>query len=68
MKVRELIEVLQKCNPEHDVILQRDPEGNGYGPLSGAEAAVYDEQDNEVIHKDDVEDQDDNCVVLWPVY
>lgn len=33
MKVFELIEELQKIDPETEVYLQEDPEGNGYAEL-----------------------------------
>lgn len=33
MKVKDLIEELSKMNPEHEVIMQKDSEGNGYSPL-----------------------------------
>jgi hypothetical protein len=39
MKNRELIEMLKSFDPEAEVILQKDSEGNGYSPLSG----VYDD-------------------------
>lgn len=35
MKVKELIKILQSEDPELEVMLQRDPEGNGYSPLYG---------------------------------
>ncbi len=42
MKVKELLQVLAACNPDAEVILQKDSEGNGYSPLEGAdEDAVY---------------------------
>ena len=42
IKVRELIEQLQEENPEADVILQKDSEGNGYSPLFGVNGdAIY---------------------------
>lgn len=41
MKVRELIEQLQREDPEAVVILQRDSEGNGYSPLSGTDTGNY---------------------------
>lgn len=42
MKVKELIEELSAFDPEAEVILQKDSEGNGYSPLSGADHdAVY---------------------------
>lgn len=34
MKVRELIEELQKLDQEREVILQKDAEGNGHSPLA----------------------------------
>lgn len=36
MKVKELIEELQRMNPESEVFLQKDPEGNGFESLSGS--------------------------------
>lgn len=33
MKVHELIALLQKQDPNREVILARDAEGNGYSPL-----------------------------------
>jgi len=30
MKIKELIEILSNCNPEADVLLSNDEEGNGY--------------------------------------
>jgi len=41
MKVKELINKLNKLDPESQVILQKDSEGNGYSPCYGVEAAVY---------------------------
>jgi hypothetical protein len=42
MKVKDLIECLSTLNPESDVILQKDSEGNFYSPLRGADAdCVY---------------------------
>ena len=42
MKVSELIEQLQTMDPDSEVILQKDAEGNGYSPLEGAdENCVY---------------------------
>jgi hypothetical protein len=35
MKVRELIEELKKVDPEREVIMSRDSEGNGHTPLCG---------------------------------
>ena len=42
MKVKELIEALASCDPEAEVILQKDAEGNGYSPLHAVDhEAVY---------------------------
>lgn len=42
MKVRELQAALSGCDPDADVILQKDAEGNGYSPLHAADYdAVY---------------------------
>lgn len=42
MKNRELVEMLLKGDPEAEVILQKDSEGNGYSPLAGVDlVAVY---------------------------
>lgn len=30
MKVKHLIETLRFCDPELDIVLQKDPEGNGF--------------------------------------
>jgi len=46
MNIKELKEVISKLPDDMEVILQKDPEGNGYSPLSGADPdAVYMEGD-----------------------
>jgi hypothetical protein len=35
MLVKQAIELLQSCDPDAVVIMAKDPEGNGYSPLSG---------------------------------
>ena len=48
MKVKELIEELKKEDPEKDIILQKDPEGNGYSLISGVDGyCVYRTDDYE---------------------
>jgi hypothetical protein len=45
MKVKDLIRELQLLDPEMEVILQKDGEGNGYSPLEGVdENCVYIEE------------------------
>jgi hypothetical protein len=42
MKVRELIALLSTAEPDSEVILQRDSEGNGYSPLYSVDCgSVY---------------------------
>jgi len=40
MTVKELIAELSAMNPDAVVVLQKDSEGNGYSPLSGADDAL----------------------------
>lgn len=42
MTVQELIELLQKFDPNKIVISQRDAAGNSYSPMAGAWAGAYD--------------------------
>lgn len=37
MKVKDLLEKLNTLDPEMDIIIQKDSEGNGYSPLAGAD-------------------------------
>lgn len=41
MKVRELIETLQQQNPDDEVVMAKDSEGNSYSPLHGMWAGTY---------------------------
>lgn len=40
MKVKELKKALSKLPNDMEIWLQRDPEGNGYSPLEGADSEV----------------------------
>lgn len=64
MKVKDLITELQKLDPEFDVIMQRDPEGNGYSPCAGVETTHY----ISTMWSGEVDDEDPNknAVVLYP--
>jgi len=83
MKVKELIESLKKLDPELEVILQRDPEGNGYSPLNDVdgEDVFFGQVDGGMVLSaqdlaEEIEngylDEDDGtfepCVVLFPMY
>ncbi len=41
MKVGELIEALKDIDPEREVIMSSDTEGNNYSPLSGWWDGIY---------------------------
>lgn len=48
MTVKELIALLSALDPDRIVILQRDPEGNGYAPLDGVDDnTVWQAEDSE---------------------
>ena len=79
MKVGELIEELKKFSNNTLVVMQRDPEGNGYSPMSGAEGAKYlkEGRHGEVLNQVDIDagEYDDatlkeaiDVVVVWPKY
>ena len=74
MKVKELVEILQSCDQEVEVILQKDSEGNGYSPLAGGEGAVYEAEttySGTVYSEQDLKDGYGKafqpCVVLYPI-
>lgn len=59
MKLKELLEELKKLDPNAEVLVARDPEGNGFAPLYSVD---FDEEGG---------DYDDlniagPIVVLWP--
>lgn len=41
MKVHELITYLKNFNPDAELIVQADGEGNSYSPLAGADKGFY---------------------------
>jgi len=41
MKVKQLMAQLERLDPELEVYLQEDPEGNGYRTARGSEEGVY---------------------------
>ena len=74
MKVKELIEQLQKVDPELDVLASADSEGNAFGHVDEVEPAHFTGQnwtDIEVRSKHSWEEDEDgeypgdNCVVVW---
>lgn len=53
MNIKELKEAINSLPDEMEVVLQKDPEGNGYSQLSGADPdAVYIPDEQEVFSMD----------------
>ncbi len=81
LTVKELIAQLTELDPDAVVIMQRDPEGNGYAPCSGAEGnGAWDTREREFGYASITESMmqsgftDEDivrgipAVVIWPVY
>lgn len=80
MRVSELIEKLQQCDPDDVVVLSCDDEGNRYLRLSHVTVsgkAILDKDSQEVYEIEDMtayadayndvnESTCEPCVVLWP--
>jgi len=70
MKVKELIALLQKEDPEREVILQKDAGGNGHSPLSDLWTATYvpDSTWSGEVYPDSETDEDNKkALILTPV-
>lgn len=83
MTVKELIKQLQKEDPERVIVLQRDPEGNGYSPMKDFWTGAYVEKYGEVglepqdldeeakkkgYTKDDVKENGKKALIIYPKY
>lgn len=72
VKVSELQRVLSAFDPDTEVIIQRDPEGNGYSPLEGVEHAWWVAEESEACRCEELGyfgktmDTVDACIVLFP--
>lgn len=75
MKVHELIEILSNWNPDHEVILAKDGEGNSFSPCAAYGVGQYvpdstwsGELRSEEVTKGDggCKPKEVNAVVLWP--
>ena len=79
MKVRELIDLLEeKCDPDDEVIMSSDSEGNNFSPLEDYSTS-YNYNDGEIGLKilvpidikngyteEDVMEDGVPCIILWP--
>ena len=79
MNVGELIEQLKDYNPKRLVVMSRDPEGNGYGPLAAIATAAFANREigeekltEEMIKRgyteEDVMEDGEPALVFWPAY
>lgn len=78
MKIKQLIKILQKEDPERIVILSQDEEGNYFSPLTAIETAVYDKKEHEIgleelteeLREQGYSEEDvktgTKAVILWP--
>lgn len=73
MKVKDLIATLKTVDPEFEVVMSSDGEGNNYSPLAGLSVEMYIPESTwsgQLMHPDDAEDNDteykENAVVVWP--
>jgi hypothetical protein len=81
MKVKELIELLVGINPEMEIVMSADSEGNSYSPLRvvDTDSNNYDSDEREIglrsltpdlekqgYSEEDVMENGEPVVVLWP--
>jgi len=70
MNVKQLIDELSVLNPNLEVVVAEDEEGNGFEFLGDVIISKFDKSGMETVHPDDVDewDQDEliTVVVLWP--
>jgi hypothetical protein len=82
MKVRELIELLKAEDPEREVIMSKDSEGNGFSPFADLSRQSYEatttwygeigieELTPELREQGFTEEDaiyDEKVIVLWPI-
>jgi hypothetical protein len=77
MKVKELLELLNDVDPEAEVVLSSDGEGNSFSPCADYSPQYRYEADStwngELVSAEDPDEFDEErwneavpCVVLWP--
>lgn len=82
MKIRELIAILQQHDPEREVVMSSDAEGNHYAPLVDVSTVAWDAEEREIalepadltderreagFCEDDVNEDGIPAVVLYPL-
>lgn len=71
MKVKELIEALNEVPQELEVVMSKDPEGNGFRKFSGDFSFCNFKDEDNIFHEEDILDhsipsEEMNAVILWP--
>ncbi len=59
MNVKELIQLLEECDPSAEVVLAKDEEGNGYCLLESVEEGFYNEKTEEFFTEEEFFDESD---------
>lgn len=76
MKVKELLAELTKINPELEVVMSKDAEGNNFSPCCETCFGIYEPETTwygEFDYSDPIQEAGDrpgspvNAVCLWPV-
>tara|TARA_R110000851_G_scaffold29641_2_gene81429 strand:+ start:736 stop:960 length:225 start_codon:yes stop_codon:yes gene_type:complete len=73
MKVKDLIKLLENVDPDHNIILSKDSEGNDYSPLYSFEIGRYLPESTwsgYVEFGDDMDEDSDSpidSIVLFPI-
>lgn len=68
MKIKALIEKLSQLNPEHEIIMSSDGEGNSFSPLDSFSKCQYVPERTwcgEAYFGEDCEEE--NAICLWPI-
>ena len=67
MKVKELIKELKEADPELDIILAKDSEGNDFSPLADVRLGSYTALNSySGEFSDDQIEESNKAVCLWP--
>lgn len=69
MTVKELMKFLKDQNPEMQVVLSSDGEGNNYGKLSKIEVGYYTADSQlpwQIEYQSEPIEGSHKCVALWP--
>lgn len=67
MKIKDLIKELSEVNPELEVVMSKDAEGNSFSPLSDIGICKYTAETTWYGEVDNCKKGKENAVCLWPV-